>query len=86
MKHKINQNKHLFYRIFDKQPKETIDFITCNGKMTYDEVLESHLDSWIANRIKGISSSMAFYAEIPEALRLIDDIAKDYFNIKNLEQ
>ena len=81
MKHKINEKKHLFYRIFDKQNQTNIDFMTCHGKLSYDEVIDSHLKAWTRSRVYGISASMAFYGEIQEAIMLIDEIATEHFSI-----
>lgn len=75
---KCLEKKPEFYRIFDKA--KHIDFITAGGKLSYDELIDTHLSAWTASRINGISASMAFYAEETEAIILIDKIAKEYFS------
>lgn len=79
LKQEIFKHKQEFYDIFNKMPKDNLDFLTCDGKYSLDHCIEMHLRSWTASRINGASASMAFYAEDVNAIKLIDKIAKEYF-------
>ena len=74
------EHKTEFYRIFNEAIKRDGDFITAGGKLSHDDLLEMHLKAWVVSRINGVSSSLAFYAEEPEAIKLIDKLAKEYFS------
>jgi len=80
MKHVINKRKQEFYDIFAKQSKEELDSITCKGKLTYDDLIDNHFSCWTMCRIDGISASMSFDYCVIEAVQLLDEIAKEYFN------
>ena len=69
-KDKLFKHKDEFCEIFDKVLEKPIN---------YDGLIKSHLDSWITSRIKGVSSSMAFYDEDIDAIKLIDKLSKEYF-------
>jgi hypothetical protein len=45
-----------------------------------DGLINSHLRAWAQSRIYGVSSSMAFYNEEIDAIKLIDKLAKEEFN------
>ena len=76
---KLIEHKEEFYRIFDEAIKKDGDFITAGGKFSHDDLIEGHLEAWIASRINGGSASMVFYAEEIEAIKLIDKLAKEHF-------
>lgn len=80
LKQKLIENKTDFYRIFNEAIKEDGDFITAEGKLSHDDLIESHLEAWVASRINGGSASMVFFAEEVEAIKLIDKLAKEYFS------
>ena len=75
----LMKHKEEFYYIFDQAIIEDGDDMTHGGKYSYDDLIESHLRAWIASRIHGGSASMVFYLEKPEAIKLIDKLAKNYF-------
>jgi len=79
LKQKIFEQKNDFYKIFDDSIKKNGTFITANGRLSYDECIERHLDAWISSRIYGTSAALAFYAEDFDDIILIDKIAKIYF-------
>lgn len=80
LKHKLIEHKTEFYRIFNEAIKRDGDFITAGGQLNYDDLIEMHLKAWVVSRINGASSSLAFYAEEVDAIKLIDKLAKEYFS------
>lgn len=78
-KEKLFESKDKFYKIFDKNIEKEGTFITCNGKLSYDDLINDHLDFWVKTRIDGVSVSMIMYAEDLNAIKLIDELSKDYF-------
>lgn len=79
LKQKLIENKKEFYRIFNEAIRKDGDFITAGGRLSNDDLIESHFRMWVANRINGYSASMVFHAEEIEAIKLIDKLAKEYF-------
>ena len=79
LRHKLIEHKTEFYRIFNEAIKKDGDFITAGGKLSHDDLIDSHLRAWVASRINGGSASMVFYAEEVEAIKLIDKLAREYF-------
>jgi hypothetical protein len=79
LKQKIFEHKQEFYDIFNRMPKDNLNFMTCNAEISFDSCIESHLRAWTASRINGVSASLAFYGEDVNAIKLIDKIAKEYF-------
>jgi hypothetical protein len=79
LRNKLIEHKTEFYHIFNEAIKRDGDFITSGGKLSHDDLIDSHLIAWIESRINGGSSSMVFYAEEVEAIKLIDKLAKEYF-------
>ena len=80
LKQKMIEHKTDFYRIFNEAIKRDGDFITAGGKLSHDDLIDMHLKAWVVSRINGVSSSLAFYAEEAEAIKLIDKLAKEYFS------
>ena len=79
LKYKVFERKQEFYDIFNKMPEDNLNFMTCNGKISFDGCIENHLKAWTASRINGTSASLAFYGEDVNAIKLIDKIAKECF-------
>jgi len=79
MIHILMKHKQEFYDIFDNEPTDVLEYMTCNGEISYDELIRSHLTAWIKSRIWGISASLAFYAEATDAILLIDKLARENF-------
>ena len=79
LKQKLFEHKQEFYDIFNGMPKDALDFMTSNGKVSFDDCIDMHLRSWTANRINGTPATLAFYAEDVHAIKLIDKIAQDFF-------
>jgi hypothetical protein len=80
----INKRKQEFYDIFDKVPKSKLNHLTGNGKITYDVLIMNNLDFWIMSRIRGISAGLSLDCAIIDAIKLIDKIAIEYFQNKNV--
>lgn len=80
---KLNEHKPEFYRIFDAEIQKNGTMISADGKISHDELIKSHLNAWKMSRIDGVSASLAFYCEAPEAIKLIDKLAKEYFGLIN---
>ena len=80
LKYKVFERKQEFYDIFNKMPKDNLNFMTCSGKISFDGCIENHLNAWTASRINGTSASLAFYGEDHNAIKLIDKIANEYFS------
>lgn len=72
----LHKNNKKFYKIFDEAIQKDGDFITCGGKLSYDELINTHLRAWYNNRVNGMSASMAFYAEETAAINLIDQLVE----------
>ena len=53
--------------------------MTTNGRYSLDNCIENHLKAWTASRIYGDDPCMVFYGEDVNAIKLIDKIAKEYF-------
>ena len=79
LKQKIFERKQEFYDIFNKMPEGDINFMTCNGEISFDDCIENHIRVWVSSRINRVSVSLAFYGEDVNAIKLIDKIAKEYF-------
>jgi len=79
LKQKVFERKQEFYDIFNKMPEDNLNFMTCNGEISFDDCIENHLKAWTASRINGTSASLAFYGEDVNAIKLIDKIAKECF-------
>lgn len=79
LKQEVFKRKQEFYDIFNKMPKDNFNFMTANGRCSLDDCIETHLRAWTASRINGGSASMVFYGEDVNAIKLIDEIAKEYF-------
>ena len=79
LKQRVFERKQEFYDIFNKMPKDLLNFMTCHGKCSFDQCIETHLKAWTASRINGGSASMVFYGEDINAIKLIDEIAQEYF-------
>jgi len=78
MKHKVFEKKEEFYAIFDSTDKDLLNYVS-QGKTTHDELIEEHLKDWTRSRIWGISASLCLDSCILDAIKLIDEIAIDYF-------
>ena len=76
---KLIEHKEEFYRIFDEAIEKEGDIVTYHGQVSYNGLIESHLEAWVKSRINGGSASMVFYAEEIKAIKLIDKLAKEYF-------
>ena len=79
LKYKGFERKQELYDIFNKMPEDNLNFMTCYGKISFDSCIENHIKAWTVSRIHGISASLAFYGEDVNAIKLIDEIAKEYF-------
>ena len=79
LKQKLFERKQEFYDIFNRMPKDNLNFMTCNAEISFDSCIESHLRAWAASRIDGGSASLAFYGEDVNAIKLIDKITKEQF-------
>lgn len=79
LKQRLFVRKQEFYDIFNKMPKDNFNFMTANGRCTLDDCIENHLKAWTEHRINGDDPCLVFYGEDINAIKLIDKIAKEYF-------
>jgi len=79
LKYKVFERKQEFYDIFNKMPEDNLNFMTADGVCSLDDCIDNHIRAWTSSRINGVSASLAFYGEDVDAIKLIDEIAKEYF-------